>query len=154
MFAWVCFFFYIMSVVVTDIVALGLIFILLRARSKRNLISHLINPLTARVVWASQMISQPVSSTFPVLHCPLGLGELWACPFPNAVFPPLFLSALSSSLSLWLARWVWPDLMNGKHDHTTAVCISLWSSDLHGSNCLLDLGTDFLVGNMVFVWDA
>ena len=22
------------------------------------------------------------------------------------------------------------------------------------SNCLLDLGTDFLVGNMVFVWDV
>ena len=22
------------------------------------------------------------------------------------------------------------------------------------SDCLLDLGTDFLVGNMVFVWDA
>ena len=30
------------------------------------------------------------------LHCPLGLGELHACPFPNVVFPPLFLSALSS----------------------------------------------------------
>ena len=33
-----------------------------------------------------------------VLHCPLGLGELQACPFPDAVFPPLSLSALSSSL--------------------------------------------------------
>ena len=33
---------------------------------------------------------------FPVLHCPLGLGELQACPFPDFVFPPLPLSALSS----------------------------------------------------------
>ena len=32
-----------------------------------------------------------------VLHCPLGLGELQACPFPDVVFPPLLLSALSSS---------------------------------------------------------
>ena len=34
---------------------------------------------------------------FSVLHCPLGHGELQACPFPNVVFPPLPLSALSSS---------------------------------------------------------
>ena len=35
-------------------------------------------------------------------------------------------------LSLCLARWFWPDLMNGRHDHTTAVCISLqWSGGLH-----------------------
>ena len=29
---------------------------------------------------------------------------------------------------LCLARWFWPDLMNGRHDHTTAVCVSLRSS--------------------------
>ena len=34
---------------------------------------------------------------FPVLHCPLGLAELQACPFPGVVFPPLPMSALSSS---------------------------------------------------------
>ena len=28
-------------------------------------------------------------------------------------------------LSLFLARWFWQDLRNGRHDHTTAVCISL-----------------------------
>ena len=43
-------------------------------------------------------------SQFPpilsVLHCPLGLGELQAYPFPDIVFPPLLLSALSSSLCL------------------------------------------------------
>ena len=37
-------------------------------------------------------------STFsPVLHCPLGLAELQACPFLDVAFPPLPLSALSSS---------------------------------------------------------
>ena len=54
-------------------------------------------PLTARVAEAPQMISQPVSSIFTILHCPLGLGKLQACPFPYIVFPPLSLSALSSS---------------------------------------------------------
>ena len=47
---------------------------------------HLIYPLTVRVVGAPQMISQPVSFIFPVLHCPPGLGELQACPFPDVVF--------------------------------------------------------------------
>ena len=43
----------------------------------------------------------------------------------------LMLSSTSSSvcfvffpLSLCLARWFLPDLMNGRHDHTTAVCVS------------------------------
>ena len=31
-------------------------------------------------------------------------------------------------LSLCLAIWFWPDLMNQKHDHTTAVSVSLRSS--------------------------
>ena len=34
---------------------------------------------------------------FSVLHCPVGLDELRARPFPDVVFPPLPLSALSSS---------------------------------------------------------
>ena len=34
-------------------------------------------------------------------------------------------------LSLCLARWFPPDLMNGRHDHTTAVCVFLrWSGGL------------------------
>ena len=57
----------------------------------------IINPLTARVVGAPQTISKPVSSIFAVLHCPLGLGKLQACPFSDVVFPPILLSALSSS---------------------------------------------------------
>ena len=94
----------------------------------RQIIIIIIYPSTARVVGAPQMILQPVSSFFPVLHCPLGLAELQACPFPDVVFPHLPLSALSVvffHLSLYLARWFWPDLMNGRHDHTTAVCVSL-----------------------------
>ena len=102
-----------------------------------QLIIIIINPLTARVVGAPQMILQPVFSIFPFLHCPLGLGELQACPSPEVVFPPLFQSALSSSP--FTARWFWPDL-NGRHVQTTSV-----------ATFLLDLGTDFLVGNMVFV---
>ena len=47
----------------------------------------IIEPLTARVAGAPQMVSQPVSSIFPVLHRPLGPAELQACPFPNVVFP-------------------------------------------------------------------
>ena len=58
----------------------------------------IINPLTARVVGAPQMILKAVFSIFPVLHCPLGLAELQACPFPDVVFSPSPLSALSSSL--------------------------------------------------------
>ena len=37
------------------------------------------------------------SPFFSVFHCPLGSAELQACPFPDVVFPPLPLSALSSS---------------------------------------------------------
>ena len=34
-------------------------------------------------------------------------------------------------LSLCIERWFWPDLMNGRHVHTTAVCVSSrWSEGL------------------------
>ena len=49
---------------------------------------------TARVIGTPKTTSQPISSTFSVLHCPLGLSELQACPFPDVVFPPLFLPCL------------------------------------------------------------
>ena len=57
----------------------------------------IINPLTARVVGAPQILCNQFSPFSPVLNCPLGLTELQACPFPDVVFPPLPLSALSSS---------------------------------------------------------
>ena len=96
-----------------------------------NFSSHLIYPLTARVVGAPQMISQPVSSIFPC--SPLssgtwrtpGLSIPWCHPTSSSVCLVFF------SLSLCLARWFWPDLMNGRHDHTTAVCVCLqWSGGL------------------------
>ena len=75
------------------------------------------------------MISQPVSSTLP---CSLLLSGTWRTPFPDVVFPPLPLSALSSSpFHSALQDGFWPDLMNGRHDRTTAVCVSLrWSGGL------------------------
>ena len=76
---------------------------------------------------------------------------------------PVHFLMLSSHLFLCLpcphspltVPWFGPDLMNRRHDHTTAVSITLqWSGGQEvfvWSNCLLDLGTDFLVGNMVLV---
>ena len=119
---------------------------------KLNL-SHLIYPLTTGVVEAPQMSSQ--SSFFSVLPCHLGLGELQDSPFPDVVFPPLFLSALSSPFHC--------DVQDG-------FCQTWWMGDLSiplqfaslydgqevfaWSSCLLDLGTNFLIGKMVFLWDA
>ena len=86
---------------------------------------HLIYPLTARVVGAPQMISQPVSSIYPCSPLPSGTSRTpglsipWCClPSSSSVCLVFF------PLSLCLARWFWPDLMNGRHDHTTAVCVS------------------------------
>ena len=62
-----------------------------------SFIITIINSLTARVVGAPQMILQTVFSIFPCSPLTLGLAELQACPFPDVVFPPLPLSALSSS---------------------------------------------------------
>ena len=73
-------------------------------------------PLTARVTGAPQVTSQPVFLHFSVHHCPLGLDELRVCPFSNILFPPLLLSVLSFfALSLCLAKWFGPDLINGRH---------------------------------------
>ena len=92
-------------------------------------IINIINPLTARVVWAPQVILQPVFSIFPCSPLPSG-----TCRTPGLSIPRYCLPTSSSvclvffPLSLCLARWFWPHLMNGKHDHTTTVCISLRSS--------------------------
>ena len=111
----------------------------------------IIYPLTARVVGAPQMISQLVSSFFSVLHCPLRLGELQACPFPDVVFPLHLPSALSCSpchcaLQNGFGQTWW----------TGDMSIPLQFASLYDgqevfvwSDCLLNLGTDFLVGNMM-----
>ena len=50
---------------------------------------------------------------------------------PGLSIPWCYLATSSSvclvflPFSLCFARWFWPDLMNGRHDHTTAVCVSL-----------------------------
>ena len=41
--------------------------------------------------------------------------------------------------------------MNVRHVDTTSVYVSLVGKVFVWSDCLLDLGTDFLVGNMLFV---
>ena len=74
----------------------------------------IIYPLTARVIGASQVILQLVSSTFPVLHCPLWLAELQACTFPAVLFPtlPRLLPPFTVPCKMALARldeWeTWP----------------------------------------------
>ena len=88
------------------------------------------------------MTSQPFPPFFSVLNCPLGLGELQACLFPDVAFPPLPVSASSSSLFHCALR-----------DMTIPLQFaSLYSGQvLVWSDCLLDLGTDFLADNMVYV---
>ena len=102
------------------------------------------------------MISQPAFSIFSCSPLPSGLAGLQACPFPDVVFPPLSLSALSSSpfhcaLQDGFGQTWW----------TGDMTILLQFASLYNcqvvfvwSNCLLDLGTDFLIGNIVFVWDV
>ena len=92
-------------------------------------LSHLIYPLTTRVVGAPQMILHPVSTDFLCPPLPSGTWRTpgqsipWCClPTSSSVCLVFF------PLSLCLARWFWPDLINGRHDHTTADSISLrWS---------------------------
>ena len=87
-----------------------------------------INPLTARVVGAPQMILQPVFSIFPCSPLPFGTCQIPGLSIPRCCLPTSsFVRLVFFPLSLCLARWFWPDLMNGKLDHTTAVCVSLRS---------------------------
>ena len=90
---------------------------------------HRVYPLTATVVGRRQMISQPISSIF---RCSPLTSRIWRTPglsIPWCCLPTsCSVCLVFFHLSLCLARWFWPDLMNGRHDHTTAVCVSLrWS---------------------------
>ena len=77
-------------------------------------ISHLIYPLTARVVGVPQMISQPVSSIFPCFLLPSGTWRTPGLSIPCCCLPTSSSVCLVFfPLSLCLARWFWPDLMNG-----------------------------------------
>ena len=120
-------------------------------RNRHHWQQHLAYPLITRIVGAPQMISQPVSPFFSVLHCPLGLGELQVCPFPDVVFPPLPLSALSSSPFHRALQDVF-----GQPLWTGNMTIPLQFASLHiGQEVFVwSDWPDFPVGNMVFVWDA
>ena len=118
----------------------------------RMMMVIIINPSTAGVVGAPQMILQPVFSIFPCSPLPSGTCRTPGLSIPSCCLPTSsFVCLVFFHLSQCLARWFWPDLMNGRHDHTTAFA-SLYDRQeiVMWSNCLLDLGTDFLVGNMVF----
>ena len=89
-------------------------------------------PLTVRVVGAPQMTSQLVSS---IPFCsPLPSGTWWTpgLSIPWFCLPTSFpVCLVFFHLLPCLARWFWLDLMNGRHDHTTAVSVSLrWSGGL------------------------
>ena len=81
----------------------------LRTQSSTHYSSHLIYPLTMRVIGTPQMLSQAVSSIFPC--SPLPFGTWW---IPSLSIPWCCLPHSSSdclvffSLSLCLARWFWP----------------------------------------------
>ena len=92
----------------------------------------IIYPLAARVVGAPQMISQPISAIFLCHLLPSGTWRTPGLFFPWCCLPnSSSVCLVFSPLSLCLARWFWPDLMNGRHVHTTAVCVSLqWSGGL------------------------
>ena len=89
-------------------------------------------PLTARVVGAPQINSQPVSSIFPFSTA------LWELAHSRPVHSLMLSSHIFLCLPCLLppftvlCKMVWSDLMNGRHEYTTAVCISLqWSGGLH-----------------------
>ena len=64
---------------------------------------------------------------FPPFSCSLLPSGTWRT--PGLSIPGCCLPTSSSvclvffPLSLCLARWFWPDLMNGRHNQTTAACI-------------------------------
>ena len=93
----------------------------------------IINPLTAKVSggttgdFATSFLHFSACYPLPSGTCQTpGLSIPWCClPTSSSVCLVFF------PLSLCRARWFWPDLMNGKHDRTTAVCISLqWPGGL------------------------
>ena len=102
------------------------------------------------------------NSATSLLHFSLFSTALWDLPnsrpvhFPDAVFPPLPVSALSSSpfhcaLQDGFGQTWWTGDMS-----TPLQFVSLYDRQevFVWSNCLLNLGTGFLIGNMVFVRDV
>ena len=108
-------------------------------------------PLTVGVVRAPKRNSQPVSSIFLCSPRPLGTLQTPGLFFPDNVFPSVFvLSALSSSPF----HCAMQDGFDGQETcpyhlilHRSLYNVQeiyLWS------DCMLDLGTDFLIDDMIF----
>ena len=115
-------------------------------------------------------LHNPFPPFFSVLRCPLGLGEFQASPSNSLMLSSrlffclpcllpsftVFLSALSSSPFHCALQDGF-----GQTWSTGDMSLSLQFASLCGgqevfvlSDCLLELGTDLLFGNTVFVWDA
>ena len=73
--------------------------------------------------------------TISFLHFSLFSTALWDLPNSRPVHSMMLSShlflcppCLLPPFTVPCRRWIWPDLMNGKHDHTTAICVSVRSS--------------------------
>ena len=110
-------------------------------------ITIIIYSLTAKVIGTPQMISQPVFSIFPCSPTPSGTWRTPGLSIPWCCLPT---SSSVCSLPRLLPPFTVPCKMLSRPDERETSLydrqeVFVWS------NCLLDLGTDFLVGNMVFV---
>ena len=84
------------------------------------------NALTARVVGALQVTSQPASSILLCSPLPSGTRRTPGPSIPWFYLPTSFSVCLVFfPPSPCFARWFWPDLMNRSHVHTTSICVSL-----------------------------
>ena len=93
--------------------------------------------LTARVIGAPQMIiHNQLPPFFSVLHCPLGLGELQACPFPD-VSSYLFRCLLCLLPPFTVACKVVLASPDERETCPYHCCLRLFT--MVGSDCLLDL---------------
>ena len=92
---------------------------------KENIIIIIIYSLTARVIGTPQMNSQAVSFIFLCSPLPSGTWQTPGLSIPRCLPTSFPVCLVFFPLLLCLARWFWPDLMNGRHDHTIAVCVSL-----------------------------
>ena len=113
--------------------------------------------LTASVGGAPQIISQPLSSFSPCSPLPSGTWRAPGLSIPRCCLPTSSsVSALSSppfhcalhdgfGQTWWTGDTTIPLQFASLYDGQE---VSVWS------DCLLDLGTDFRVGNIIFVWDA
>ena len=94
----------------------------------------IIYPLTTKIVGAPQMILQPVSSIFLCSPPPFGSWRTQGLSISLMLSSHLFLCLPRGDMTIPLQ---FVSLYDGQE-------VFVWS------DCLLDLDTDFLVGNMVF----